>query len=79
MTVDDPLADEPFRCRALKDGRVQIYHRQRLAKTLKGTTAARLLERLKSTDARAAQLVMAKATGQFKFGNERQARDEAGA
>jgi len=74
MTSDDPLAEEPFACRMTGDGRVLISHRGRLVKTLRGAEAARFAARAGSADARAMQLLMARVTGQFRFGNERAAR-----
>lgn len=72
---DDPLAHEPFDYQAFKDGRVQITFEGRPAKTLAGKDAVRFLSRVESMDSRSAQQLMAKMTGQFKFGNERHARD----
>lgn len=74
MTKSDPLADEPFSYTATRDGKVQIYCRGKLAKTLKGREASRFGNRIESADAPAAQLLMARVTGQFKFGNERQGK-----
>jgi hypothetical protein len=71
VSGDDPLSERPFSFVETKDGRLQIFCRGKLASTLKGREAARLLSRLDGSDESKAQLVMAKATGQFKFGNER--------
>jgi len=68
------LADETFRYTTSKDGRVQIFHRGKLAKVLKGSAAQQLLDRVSGGDAGSAQLAMAKATGQYKFGNERRGK-----
>ena len=68
------LAHEPFRFRETKDGRVQIFGRGGLAVTLKGNRAVRFLEKV-ATNPESAQLLMARATGQFKFGNERQGKN----
>ena len=62
---------EQFSYRETKDGRVQLFSAGRLAKTLTGNDAARFLSRIASLRDDAAQLLMAKATGQFRFGNER--------
>jgi hypothetical protein len=70
----DPLADEPFSYRQTKEGRVMISHSGRVVTTLRGKDADRFLSRAAGADARALQLLMARATGQFKFGNERAAR-----
>ena len=68
--VTDPLADEPFDWTATKDGRVRLSHRGRLIVTLVGKKAERFLSRIEGVDSRRAQLLMAKATGNFKRGNE---------
>ncbi|MFJ8081736.1 hypothetical protein ACIQ6Y_14100 [Streptomyces sp. NPDC096205] len=54
------------------DGSVVITHRGRRAATLRGDRAARFLDEVGAGDA---QLVMARWTGSYKFGNERTARD----
>ena len=65
------MTDSPFRFVALKDGRVRIYAESRLARTLKGSEAARFLSKSEFASTEELQMLMAKATGQFKFGNER--------
>jgi hypothetical protein len=77
-TRDDPLADEPFSYRQTKDGQVMISHSGRIVTTLRGKDAERFLVRAASGDPRALQLLMAKVTGQFKFGNERQSKRGGG-
>ncbi|MFF2193489.1 hypothetical protein [Streptomyces sp. NPDC058157] len=54
------------------DGTVVITHRGRAAATLRGGRAGKFLAEVESGDA---QLVMARWTGSYKFGNERTARD----
>ncbi|WP_030197648.1 hypothetical protein [Streptomyces sp. NRRL S-87] len=54
------------------DGTVVITHRGRSAGTLRGGRAAKFLAEVESGDA---QLVMARWTGAYKFGNERVARN----
>ena len=53
------------------DGSVLIVHRGRIAATLRGARAAKFLDEIAAGDA---QLVMARWTGAYKFGNERAAR-----
>ena len=65
------LDDEPFSYRALKDGKLLIYWHDRHVTTLAGNAAAKLLSRVENADAPAVQLALAKATGDFKRGNER--------
>jgi hypothetical protein len=50
---------------------VRIAYRGKVVTTLAGKEAARFLSRVAGADAAQAQLVMAKATGNFKRGNER--------
>jgi hypothetical protein len=71
MKDHDALADQPFSYLETKDGRLQLFCRNKLASTLKGKQATSLPLRLQSSDAAQAQVLMARATGQFKFGNER--------
>ncbi|QVQ51472.1 hypothetical protein J4H86_22160 [Spiractinospora alimapuensis] len=52
------------------DGSVVITHRGRAATTLRGARAAEFLSEVDSNP----QLVMARWTGNYKRGNERQAR-----
>ncbi|WP_079404599.1 hypothetical protein [Streptomyces sp. 3211] len=54
-----------------RDGAVVITHRGRTAATLRGDRAEKFLAEVESGDA---QLVMARWTGSYKFGNERLAR-----
>lgn len=54
------------------DGTVVITHRGRAATTLRGGRAAQFLAEVEAGDA---QAVMARWTGSYKFGNERQARN----
>jgi len=75
MSSEDPLSEQPFSYQETKHGRLHIYCRGKLASTMKGKEAPRLLSRLESADSAQAQRVMAKATGQFKFGNERVAKN----
>lgn len=61
-----------FSYRAQKDGTVRITWRGRVVTTLAGKEAARFLARVDGAGPGQAQLAMAKATGNFKRGNERQ-------
>jgi ribosomal protein L14E/L6E/L27E len=51
---------------------VRIAYHGKVVITLAGKEAARFLARVDGVDADQAQMVMAKATGNFKRGNERQ-------
>ena len=60
-----------FDYRTTKDGKVFISHEGRDVTTLRGGDAARFLDRVRDAGEDEAQLAMAKATGNFKRGNER--------
>lgn len=64
------LADEIFSYRASKE-KVFITWHGKPVMTLKGKEAARFLSKIDGLEGQAAQLVMAKITGNFKRGNER--------
>jgi len=65
------LNDDVFTYQVNKDKKVFIYWRGRQVRVLKGKEAQLLLDRIASLDAKGVQLVLAKATGNFKRGNER--------
>ena len=60
-----------FFYRATKEGRVLISRDGREIAALKGTQAERFRAAAERGDAEAAQLLMARATGNYKRGNER--------
>lgn len=60
-----------FTYRAQKDGTVRIARTGRVVTTLAGKDAVRFLARVATADDTEAQLIMAKATGNYKRGNER--------
>lgn len=60
-----------FSYRTTKDGRLRVSFRGRHVVTLAGTDAQRLASRLEGAGAEREQLLLAKATGNFKRGNER--------
>jgi hypothetical protein len=64
-------APEGFTWAATKDGRVRISHHGRVVTTLAGGAAKRFLSRAKSASDAEAQQLMARATGNYKHGNER--------
>ena len=72
MTINDSLARQPFSYQTSKDGKVRIFRSNRLATTLRGKEALRFLSKIDSTDEAGSQLLMARVTGQFKFGNEKE-------
>lgn len=66
------LEEEVFAYQATKDGKVIIHWMGRPVRTIRGDEAARLLRRLEGVSEHEIQLALAKATGNFKRGNERQ-------
>lgn len=71
MTRPDPLADEPFTHRARADGTIVIEYHAAPVTILRGRGAERFAARIAGADAAAGQQLMARATGNFKRGNER--------
>ncbi len=69
--TEDPLAHNPYSFQKVKGGQVRIFHFNTLAKTIRGSHAVKFLSKIEFADEHSAQLIMAKETGQFKFGNER--------
>ncbi|MGH8776988.1 MAG: hypothetical protein ACRDWI_18190 [Jiangellaceae bacterium] len=65
------LAADPFEYRITKNGQVLISRGGRQVATVAGARATRLIRELANGDERAAQLALAKATGNYKHGNER--------
>ena len=65
------LEHEPLGFQRLKDDRVSFYHHDRHVVTLAGAIARRFLDRADGLAGEALQLLMAKATKNFKRGNER--------
>ena len=66
------LVDDPFSYRVTKSGEVMISRSGRLVLTVGGAAGVKLLKALGATATDAAeQLVLAKATGNYKRGNER--------
>lgn len=65
------LDEDIFSYRITKDKRVLISWHGRHVTTLKGATAGRFISQIDAADRKQAQLLMARATGNFKHGNER--------
>jgi hypothetical protein len=62
---------EQFGYQVTKDGRVRVDFHGRHVVTVAGRDADRLSAALEGADADRTQLLLAKATGNFKHGNER--------
>ena len=65
------LVDDPFSYRETKAGEVMISRGGRVVQTLGGAAAAKLLKALAPADEQQEQLILAKATGNYRRGNER--------
>jgi hypothetical protein len=71
MASPDPMPDEPFSYVARSDGSIVVRYRQAPVTLLRGKAAERFAARMNGADGAAAQRLMARATGNFKRGNER--------
>lgn len=70
MDTDEPQ-DLGFTYRVRKNGEVQIFHRGRLASTLRGADAEDFKQEAAAESGAPAQQLMARITGNYKHGNER--------
>lgn len=68
------LDDEIFSYRVSKDQKVFLSWQGKQVTILQGKPAQQFLSRIETADAKEAQLIMAKATGNFKRGNEKDAK-----
>jgi len=68
-------SDLGFTFRATKNGEVFVHHHGKLATTLRGGTAAEFLADIDGADAGEQQQIMARATGNYRRGNERLAKN----
>jgi hypothetical protein len=62
---------EPFAYRVTRDGRVFVSFHRRHVVTVAGAKGERLAAALAGADSEQVQLLLARATGNFKRGNER--------
>jgi hypothetical protein len=69
--------DLGFTWRQRKNGDIEILHRGRLASTLRGNDAAEFLAEAGGSELIELQPLMARLTGNYKHGNERQASEHA--
>ncbi len=65
------LDREPFSYKILKDNKVFVYWKGKQVTILKGEESKRFLAKVENADCKEAQLIMAKITGNFKHGNEK--------
>lgn len=66
------LADDPFEYRTVKSGEIRIDRGGRTVTVVRGKAADRLAERL-GHDPERDQYLLARATGNYRRGNERRA------
>ena len=71
MPDPDPLSGEPFSFVSRADGTIVISYHGAPVTLLRGKAADRFATRIDGADASSAQQLMARATGNFKRGNER--------
>lgn len=67
--------DLGFTYRVRKNGEVEIFHRGRLASTLRGNDAEDFKQEAGAEGSVEAQQLMARVTGNYKHGNERMSSD----
>lgn len=65
------LEDDPFDHRVTKSGQVIVRRGGRQVAVVAGAAADRLVARLARVDDRERQLLLARATGHYRHGNER--------
>lgn len=65
------LDEEPFAYKISKDNRIFISWQGKQVTVLKEKDSDKFLARIRNTDSKEAQLIMAKVTGNFKHGNEK--------
>ena len=74
MKVDKKgyLDTKPFNYQINKNGTVFVFWEGKQVRILKGKEADRFLKKISNLDNKGVQLALAKLTGNFKRGNERQ-------
>ncbi|MCL2704534.1 MAG: hypothetical protein FWE91_13185 [Defluviitaleaceae bacterium] len=65
------LNEEVFTYKITKDKKVFIYCDNKAVTTLSGIRADAFITKISNADGKDAQLIMAKATGNYKHGNEK--------
>jgi hypothetical protein len=66
--------EDVFNHRVTRDGKVLISWQGRLVTTVAGKAADQLIDRLERADRRETQHLLARATGNFRRGNEREGK-----
>lgn len=75
-TEKNPLEDAPFDYRKYKNGNVSISWKNKEVMILKDGNAKKFLADIEGADEFERQLAMAKITGNFKRGNEREGKQK---
>ena len=70
----NPLEDSPFEYRRYKNGNVSVFFNSNEVTILKGKDAQKFTARIERASEQEAQMIMAKITGNFKRGNEREGK-----
>lgn len=65
------LNEEPFSYKITKDKKVLLYWHGKQVSILRGKQSQQFIEKIKNADTKEKQLIMAKITGNFKHGNEK--------
>lgn len=65
------LDEEPFSYKISKDKKVFIYWNDKQVTILRGKESERFLSKIEKANSKDKQLIMAKITGNFKRGNEK--------
>ncbi|NNF00640.1 MAG: hypothetical protein HKN25_16605 [Pyrinomonadaceae bacterium] len=73
----NPFEDMPFSYREYKNGTISISFNDREIMTLKGKSAQKYANRLDNADDLESQMILAKVTGNFKHGNERDGKNSS--
>ena len=77
MSGEELYKNKPFSYLVTKSGLVQISFNDKTITNLKGKAASKFLMKVDSGDVNQAQLIMAKATGHFKHGNEQDSKTKS--
>ena len=73
-TYKNALDEKPFSYRKYKNEKISIYWNAREIMILKGKKADKFSSQMENATEFDAQIMMAKITGNFKHGNEREAK-----
>ncbi|WP_105615910.1 hypothetical protein [Vallitalea okinawensis] len=74
--IETVIDEEVFSYRLSKDKKVFLYWHGKQVKILRGKESDKFIKRVTSANPQEAQLIMAKITGNFKRGNEKNAKKE---